>query len=434
MAITRRTFLKQAGGAALATGLGGTLLEACGGGGSSSGPVTLTYGWWSNGPTKDNAMLAWIKTFTDAHPNIKIKAEILPWANYWSKLQTTVAGGNAYDIIGMAGGSAAPYFDQGALLDLSTFSDYQTASQNLAPTMLQQCNWKGKQCALPVGIYVPVLGYNKKLLSQAGVANPDPVTPMELSDFMAMVPKLSLKSGSQYTQYAININDLDPLWTAFVQNRGGKVYDNPINPSKILINTPEGIQGLTDWQNLYTSNANPPFAQQASGPWGTGDIDSLLTNKVAFARLGAFDFAQVNQQNLLDQIGITPIFAINGKQTTMGNVNSFGIFANSKHPNEAWEFLKYTTGQAGNKVYGQLSDLPSNQADFNSMSSFITPSSYVPTLTSAEKGFSPIVMTPHLQYGTDLGNILTDLANAKITPAQAAAQIEQKGNADLAAS
>jgi multiple sugar transport system substrate-binding protein len=118
----------------------------------------------------------------------------------------------------------------------------------------------------------------------------------------------------------------------------------------------------------------------------------------------------------------------------MGNVNSFGIFANSKHPNEAWEFLKYTTGQAGNKVYGQLSDLPSNQADFNSMSSFITPSSYVPTLTSAEKGFSPIVMTPHLQYGTDLGNILTDLANAKITPAQAAAQIEQKGNADLAAS
>lgn len=378
-------------------------------------------------------MLAWIKTFTDANPNIKIKAEILPWANYWSKLQTTVAGGNAYDIIGMAGGNAAPYFDQGALMDLSTLSDYQTASQNLAATMLQQCNWKGKQYALPVGIYVPVLGYNKQVLSKAGVANPDPVTPMELSDFMAMVPKLSLKSGSQYTQYAININDLDPLWTAFVMDRGGQVYDNPINPTKILINTPEGIQGLADWQNLYTSNAQVPFAQQASGPWGTGDIDSLLTGKVAFARLGAFDFAQVNQQNLLDQIGIAPIFAINGKQTTMGNVNSFAIFANSKHPNEAWQFLKYATGQAGNKVYGQLSDLPSNQTDFNSMSSFITPASYVPTLTSAAKGFAPIVMTPHLQYATDLGNIMTDLANSKITPAQAAAQIEQKGNADLAA-
>jgi hypothetical protein len=43
-------------------------------------------------------------------------------------------------------------------------------------------------------------------------------------------------------------------------------------------------------------------------------------------------------------------------------------------------------------------------------------------------------MTPNQQFGTDLGNILTDLANGKLTPAQAAKQMEDKGNADLAAS
>jgi hypothetical protein len=42
-------------------------------------------------------------------------------------------------------------------------------------------------------------------------------------------------------------------------------------------------------------------------------------------------------------------------------------------------------------------------------------------------------MTPKQQFGTDLSNILTDLANGKLTPAQAAQQMEQKGNADLAA-
>lgn len=378
-------------------------------------------------------MLAWVKSFTDTHPNIKIKAEILPWANYWSKLQTTVAGGNAYDIVGMAGGQAAPYFDQGALLDLTTFSDYKSVTQGLITSMVQQCNWNGKQCALPVGIYVPVLGYNKSLLTKAGIPLPDPVKPMELSDFMAMVPKLSLQSGGKYTQYAININDLDPLWTAFVSMEGGQVYDNPINPKKILINSPQGIQGLTDWQNLFAKNAAVPFAQMTSGPWGTGDLDSLLTNKVGFARLGAFDFAQIQQQNLGSQLGLTPLFAVNGKQATMSNVNSFGIFTGSKHTAEAWEFIKFATSTAGNKVYAQLSDVPADTTAFNEMSSYITPSQYVQTLTSGEKGVFPIVMTPHLQYGTDLTNILTDLANAKITPTQAAQQIEQKGNADLAA-
>src|SRR3981081_4638802 len=120
--MARRRFLAKSGQAVFAAGIGGTLLEACGGssGPTPSGPVTLTYGWGSNGPSKDNAMLAWVKTFEKAYPNIKFNAEILPWSNYGTKLQTTVAGGNAYDIVGMAGSQAAPYYDQGALYDLST--------------------------------------------------------------------------------------------------------------------------------------------------------------------------------------------------------------------------------------------------------------------------------------------------------------------------
>ena len=65
------------------------------------------------------------------------------------------------------------------------------------------------------------------------------------------------------------------------------------------------------------------------------------------------------------------------------------------------------------------------------MSTYLTPQEYVPTLTSATKGFQTDVLTPHLQYGTDLLAIITDLANGKLTPAKAAQQLEQKGNADL---
>ncbi len=433
--MTRRSFLARSGQTLVGTGLTGALLEACGSGGgnstNTSGPVTLTYGWWSNGPIKDNSMLDWVKQFEAAHPNIKVKAEILPWPNYWSKLQTTVAGGNAYDIVGMAGSQAAPYFNQGVLYDLSTFSDYQDAAKNLHADAVHLGNWNGKQYTLPVGIYVPLLGYNKTLLKAAGVSFPDPVTPMEFDAFKTMAHKLVKQSNGKYTQYAININYLDPLWTALVDLEGGQVYDNSVNPKKMTLNTPEGIKGLTDWQSLYTEHLNPPIAEQVTGPWGGGDIDSLLTDKIAFARMGAFDFAQIQQQNLGDKIGATPIFGINGKQITLGNANSFGIYKGSKYPQQAWEFIKWVTSTDPDKTFAKISDVPSNTAAFSQMSSYITPPVYVPTLTAATKGWQPIVMTPNPQFATDLGNILTDLANGKLTPAKAAQQMEQKGNADI---
>jgi multiple sugar transport system substrate-binding protein len=431
--MTRRRFLAQASKAALATGVGGTLLEACGGStDSSSSTVTLTYGWWSNGPTKDNAMLAWVKEFEKANPKIKVKAEILSWPNYWTKLQTTTAGGNAYDIIGMASSQAASYMDEGAMYDLSTFSGYQDAIKNLRPTDLALCSWKGKQYSLPVGIYVPLIGYNKTMLKQAGIPFPDPVTPMEFSAFKTMGQKLVKKVNGKYTQYAININDLGPLYAAFTAMRGGQFYDNFVNPTKVLSNTPEGIQGLADYQSLFTENLTPPFAEQATGAWGTGDTDSLVTGKIAFARMGAFDFADIISKNQQDTIGAMPEFSINGKQVTIGNSNSFGIFKGSKNPQQAWEFIKWAIQTGPDTTYAKLSDVPSDITAFNQMSTYLTPTEYVPTLASATKGFQTDAMTPHLQYGTDLLTIITDLANGKLSPTQAAQQLEQKGNADLA--
>lgn len=434
--MNRRNFLKQAGGIALASGVGGAVLSACGGtspgtpSGSSSSPVTITYGWWSNGPYKDNAMKDWVKSFSNKHPNIQVKPEILTWSDYWNKLQTTVAGGNAYDVIGMAGFMGAQYFDQGVMLDLSTFNDLQDSSKNLLPLSVKMCNWKGKQMALPAGLYVPLLGYNKALLKKAGVAFPDPLTPMEFADFKAAAAKLSIKSGNQYTQYALNMNDLDPLWTDLIMMEGGQVYDNPINPTKITVNTPEGLKGLTHWQSLYSENLAVPIGQQANGPFGSGDIDSLLTGKVAFSRIVLADFIQVQEQNLMEQIGVTPLFAINGKQVTVSNANSFGVFVGSKHPQEAWEFIKWATSE-GQQVFGQISDLPADNTAANGMLDNTKPTEFVKTLLAAEKGFTPSVMTPNAQFATDLGTILTDLANGKLTPAQAADQMDKKGQADI---
>ncbi|HCI79379.1 MAG TPA: hypothetical protein DHW02_06800 [Ktedonobacter sp.] len=421
---SRRNFLVQGGKAVVGASLVGTMLEACGGGGSSSssGPVTLTYGWWSNTPAKDNSMKAWIADFEKSHPNIKINAEILPWTNYWDKLQVSTAGGNAYDIIGLSSGMAAPYYNTGSLVDLSTLSNYQQAASALSSNTLALCKWNGKVYSLPIGTSISVLGYNADMLSKAGIPAPDPKTPMTFDQFKALGAKL-YKPGQQY---AINPTDILDIPT-MVQMEGGSVYDNPVNPTKITINTPAGIQGIMDYKSLFTDNLAPPYAQLNNGPWSF-DLGALQTGKIGFARVGAWLFTDIMSSSI--KIGITPLFTIK-QPTVLGGVNSLAVYAGSKHIPEAWEFVQWASSTQPEISFAKFSDIPANTAAFSQLNSYIQPSSFAPTLQAAYPTFAPLVMTTHQQLSSAFGDITTSLMNNKITPAQAAAQMEQQGNAIL---
>ena len=72
--------------------------------------------------------------FEAENPNIKVMREPMSWSDYWTKMSTQVAGGNAPDMFGMHPQYAADYALRGALLeiqpygimaliDLSKFSD-----------------------------------------------------------------------------------------------------------------------------------------------------------------------------------------------------------------------------------------------------------------------------------------------------------------------
>jgi multiple sugar transport system substrate-binding protein len=144
--------------------------------GSNTGVVTLTFGWWSNSPEKDRA---WLDSYAQSHPNIKIKSEFLGWDQYWSNINTTTVAGTAYDLIGLCTCAIANILDNGNLLNLNQFPDLGQVTANLADNTAIQFNWNKKQYALPVGIALGLLGYNKDLFQAAGIPPPDSTAEME---------------------------------------------------------------------------------------------------------------------------------------------------------------------------------------------------------------------------------------------------------------
>ena len=67
--------------------------------------VTITYGFWDT--AQEAAILAQIEAFNAHFPAISVEPQIVPWADFWTKLQTGVAGGETFDVFWMISANRA---------------------------------------------------------------------------------------------------------------------------------------------------------------------------------------------------------------------------------------------------------------------------------------------------------------------------------------
>lgn len=411
--------------------VGALLLTACGGSSSNAaGPVTLTFGWWSNGPQHDQQFAAWAQSYTQTHPNVTIKTEFLPFGDYFTKLKTSAAAGDAYDLIGQCSCVVAPYYANQQMLDLSTFSDYQSAVAGLDAGAVQTDTYNGHPYGMPLGVAARVIGYNKAMFAAAGVAAPDPVNPMTLTNFVALAKKLTIVKGGKITQAGLVTGldyDTSYLPEFFAENAGASLFDAYVNPKQVTINTPQGIQALTTYQSLWTQNIEP---SPDDNSWGAG-LAGLQSNKVAMTISGPWEFSQFDTS----KYGIMPIPVSDaGQHLQRMTINSLSIFAGSQHKAAAWDFLKWASQTPQQVSFSTFSDTPVNKQAFAQFNTVIQPTAFYPTLQVEATNIRPYLLTPSTELSSVTTQTLQDLARGKLTPTQAAAQLQQQGNAALASS
>lgn len=96
------------------------LLSACGGGnasGGDNGKKVINVALWDENvrDTLDKS----IKIFNEKHPNVQVKVTYTPWADYWTKLKTSLAGNSGPDVYWMNGPNFHSYASSGLIKDLS---------------------------------------------------------------------------------------------------------------------------------------------------------------------------------------------------------------------------------------------------------------------------------------------------------------------------
>src|SRR2546423_1801507 len=200
--------------------------------------VTVGYFSFSADPDHLNTLKALIQIFEKKHPNIRINLQTAPYAQYFTKLQTLIAGGQAPDTFELDSGSFFSYATTGALLNLSKAAKAD-ASFNAGlfyPKAYSAFSIGKTQFGLPESFSDVLLFYNKDLFKAAGV--PFPTARWTWKDEMAAAKKLTNSSKGIY-------GDFQPIqfyefYKVLAQN-GGSFFN--ANKTKATFDSPQGIGG-----------------------------------------------------------------------------------------------------------------------------------------------------------------------------------------------
>lgn len=300
--------------------------------------VHLTFTAWG-GLSHQETYQELARVFSEQHPTITVEFEPDIGA-YVDRMKTNILAGTGPDIYFTQEMQTVGFVRDGWLIPLN---DYMARDPELIdqihPSLFESFTWEGQIGSLPVVTFASMFYYNPYLFGEAGLPAPQMVT---WDDLRTWGRALTRRDGEgRIVQYGHRIEypevnfHLYYLW----QNGGGLIDESR---TRSLLNTPETINAVEFIRDLIWADQIIPKPDEMGdfllefgnlgmfthGSWMTGYYESL------------FEF---------DDFEVLPA-PIGEYNVGMAYPNGFGISAASKHPDEAWEFLKFLSGTEGQQI------------------------------------------------------------------------------------
>lgn len=336
------------------------LAAACGDdgdGGGSGGDATIAYWLWDSNqlPQYEECAVA----FTE-QSGIEVEFSVYAWEEYWANLNTQFTAGRAPDVFTDHLAFYPTFVENEVLLSLDDYVaqdgvDLEQYLPGLADLWVGQ---DGLRYGLPKDWDTIAMAYNSAFLADAGLTAEEVSSatwnPSDGGTFEDVIARLSVdENGVRGDEPGFDAGDVAVY---------GLSFENPSNSAS----------GQANWGNFARSLG---FELLADGnPWGTDyqfDDPRLAETLDWFARM--IEAGYVTPLSDLQGVGFTEMFgagqvalAINGSWAISGLVETEGIevgfaplpegpegrwsvyngladsiTADSEHPDEAWEWVKF---------------------------------------------------------------------------------------------
>ena len=315
-----RTVLAAAG----VVGVAALALTGCAASGDDGG-VTISYtNFISNGGNEENLQTI-VDAFEEENPGITVEVTTLPYADYFTALQTDLAAGTVADVFDIEYANYRQYQADGVLAPIEV-EDPAAYRESL----LDAYSTDGDSYALPSSFSDVVLYYNADLFDAAGLEYPTAEWTWE--DERAAAEALTDEAAGVW-------GDHQPIsfyeyYKTLAQSGGQFLNDDG---TAVAFNTPEGVEAA-EWLVGKSGTVMPTIEQGQ----GTPDFDTNLfkDGKLGMLHTGIWVFGNLTDVPFTWDIAVEPG---NTQQASAVFSNAVGVSAASEHQEEAARWVQFLT-------------------------------------------------------------------------------------------
>lgn len=274
-----------------------------------AGPVfaqdkRLRLAWWG-GQARADRTDAVSKLYAEAHPGVTFDTWWNAFNDYWPKLGTEVAGGNAADVFQMDYRYLVEYANRGAIAPLDEYigkgldlSDFDQDQQDGGKV-------DGKLYAISLGANSVALMVNTKAFDDAGV--PRPTRDWSYDDYKSHAEAFNAKSNGM--KLLADGSASEPAYENWLRQRGKALYKD----GKIGWDADD----LTEWFKLW---ADLRAAGACVGPEDQAlDATAAVDSTMIILKKAATSFANSNQLIAFQAVIQDPLDMVNFPRAEPGS-------------------------------------------------------------------------------------------------------------------
>jgi len=243
--------------------------------------VTITFANFNASGGNEETLEEMYLAFQQEYPNIKVDIETIGYDDYFTQMQTRVAGNTAPDCYELNIENFAAYAAKGVLTEI-TGVDFAGINE----TALSAFNVDGKQYGVPGSFSNVVLIYNKELFDQAGIEYP--ADDWTWDDVQVAAEKIKGLSDDIFGIYApVTYNEFFKVAAQY----GGSLLNE--DKTEFTINSAENIQAAQMMiGRIVDSNVQPNSSQMG----GMDDWSLFESGRLGMISTGIWAFGTFTEE------------------------------------------------------------------------------------------------------------------------------------------
>lgn len=324
---------------------------------AAEGAVDLSFYIWND---EENYITKVVDAYNASQDKVHVTLTVIPSDSYDDKLKVMLAGQSDVDLVDIRGiAQTTTYASGGALLDITDRIESSGLDTSKYGDMWEGSAYNGKFYALPTRTTCWALFYNADMIKEAGMEAPGQMTWSEYKEY-----------ADQLQEYyeGKTAEDGTPIkagyWVPWIYIFDSVQHGSYANDEDTTY-LQESIEVL---KSLYTDGSHYSYEDVSSG---TYDYISEFENEhVALLPNGEWCvnmIMQAKEEGKTDvnwEVAPMPIPDEGVEEgTSWGQFQFAAITSTTKHPDEAFDFLKYLCGEEGSEIYASTGMIHAYSSD-----------------------------------------------------------------------